>query len=44
MRIARESQPFVLTLLGAALFGGVLLHPLVAVKPGGRIHRLAKSP
>ncbi len=31
MRIARESLPFVLTLLGAALLGGVLLHPLVAV-------------
>ncbi len=31
MRIARESLPLVLTLIGAALFGGVLLHPLVAV-------------
>ncbi len=31
MRIARESLPFVLTLIGATLFGGVLLHPLVAV-------------
>ncbi len=31
MRIARESLPFVLTLLGVALVGGVLLHPLVAL-------------